>query len=195
MSWEQRADSLRAEPEMATLTAGTVNFGEDIFSNPFSYMRRFAQEMKEQGIVPEIEVFEVGMIANALRLVKEDLLELPKHFDFVMGVPGGIPGTPEQLMNLVKTLPEGCTWTVAGIGRAELPLAAMAALMGGHARIGFEDNLYYARGVLAKSNAQLVGRVARIAGDLGRPLASVSEARQLLGLNMMQGNGSVSENS
>lgn len=182
MKAEERLQPVMLNPEMATLTAGTVNFGEEVFSNPMPMMTEFAKQMVERGVKPEIEVFEVGMIQNALALVKKEILKLPLHFDFVMGVPGGIGGEPRHLVHMIESLPPGSTWSVAGIGRSELPLATMAIVMGGHVRVGFEDNVYYAKGVLADSNAQLVERIARIAGELGRQVATPDEARAILGL-------------
>lgn len=182
MGAAERLQPIELKPEMATLTTGTVNFGEEIFSNPLPMIAEFAKVMVEQGVKPEIEVFEVGMIHNALSLVKKGILQLPLHFDFVMGVPGGITGEPKHLIHLIESLPPGCTWTVAGIGRYELPLATIAAAMGGHVRVGFEDNVYYAKDVLADSNVQLVERMVRIAGELGRPIATPDEARVILGL-------------
>lgn len=181
-TFEQRKQPLELNPEMATLSAGTTNFGEDVFMNTQEYMEKFATEMKERGIKPEIEVFERGHIANALRLVKKGLLDMPIHFDFVMGVPGAIPGDIEDLVYLVSRIPQGSTWTVAGIGRYELPLAVHAILMGGHVRVGFEDNIYYKKGELAKSNAQLVERIVRLAKELGREVATPDEAREILNI-------------
>ena len=104
------------------------------------------------------------------------------HFDFVMGVPGGIPGTVRNLVHLVQSIPKDSTWTVAGIGRFELPLSAVAITMGGHVRVGFEDNIFYKKGELAKNNAQLVKRIVRLAGEYGREVASPKEARNILEL-------------
>ncbi len=188
-SWmepEERLQPVALRPEMATLTTGTVNFGDEIFSNPMPMVERFAREMRAYGVKPEIEIFDVGMVSNALSLVKKEILQLPLHFDFVMGVPGGIPGEPRHLLHLVESIPGGCTWSVAGIGRNELPLAVMAILLGGHVRVGFEDNIYYSKGVLADSNAQLVERIARVAGELGRQVATPDEARQILGLQKIR---------
>ncbi len=179
---EERIQCLDAEPEMATLSAGSCNFGDDVFMNSPSFMELLAARMKEKGIKPEIEIFEPGMIENALRLVKKGLLELPLHFDFVLGVPGAITGNIEDLVFLVNKLPEGCTWSVAGIGRYELPLAVHAIVMGGHVRVGFEDNIYYRKGELATSNAQLVERIVRIAHEVGREIATPNEARRILGI-------------
>ena len=182
MTAEERMQPLELKPEMATLTTGTVNFGEEVFSNPPEIVEKFAKTIIANGIKPEIEVFDVGMINNALALVKKGILQLPLHFDFVMGVPGGIPAEPKHLLHLVESIPPGCTWSVAGIGKAELPLAVMAIIMGGHVRVGFEDNVYYMKGVLAESNAQLVQRISRIAGELGREIATPEEARRMLGI-------------
>lgn len=182
MTAEERLQPVELKPEMATLSTGTVNFGDDVFHNSPKIIDTFARAIVANGVKPEIEVFDTGMIQNALILVKKGILQLPLHFDFVMGVPGGIPGEPRHLVHLVETLPPGCTWTVAGIGRSELPLAVMAILMGGHVRVGFEDNVYYSKGVLAESNAQLVERIVRIAAELGRPVATPDEARRILGL-------------
>lgn len=177
---EGRIAPLVLKPDMASLTTGTVNFGDDVFMNPPGLIETFARRMQELGIKPEVEVFESGMIANARRLVKKGLLSEPLHFDFVMGVPGGITGTPKDLLYLVESIPAGSTWQVAGIGRDELPLATMAIILGGHVRVGFEDNIFYSKGVLAQSNAQLVARVARLAGELGRGVAVPAEARTIL---------------
>ncbi|HHF08730.1 MAG: 3-keto-5-aminohexanoate cleavage protein [Thermotogae bacterium] len=179
-SIEERIQPLYINPEMATLSTGTCNFGNDIFANPQEYMEKFAMEMKNRGIKPEIEVFERGMIENALRLVKKGLISPPLHFDFVMGVPGAIPATINDLVYLVNCIPDGSTWSVAGIGRHELPLALHAIAMGGHVRVGFEDNIYYRKGELAKSSAQLVERVAKISREFGREIATPDEARSIL---------------
>lgn len=181
-SKEERIQPVYLKPEMASLSTGTCNFGNDVFMNTEEYMENFAKVMMENGVKPEVEVFEKGMIDNAMKLVKKGLLQMPIHFDLVMGVPGAIPGDPRDMMYLVSSLPQGCTWTVAGIGRAELPLAVMAIVMGGHVRVGFEDNIYYSKGVVAESNAQLVARIARIAQECGREVANPQEARKILGL-------------
>jgi 3-keto-5-aminohexanoate cleavage enzyme len=179
---EERLQPVELRPEMATLSTGTCNFGPDVFMNSQEYIEKFAKRMKELGVKPEIEVFERGMINNALTLVKKGLIDEPLHFDFVMGVPGAISGEIRDLLYLVESIPKGSTWTVAGIGRYELPLATAAILLGGHVRVGFEDNIYYRKGELAKSNAQLVERIVRLANELGRQVATPDEAREILGL-------------
>lgn len=179
---EERLQPVELNPEMATLSTGTCNFGRDIFSNPQDFYEQAARMMLERGVKPEFEVFEVGMIQNALRLVKEGLVQPPLHFNFVLGVPGALPGSVKNLSFLVDSIPPEATWTVSGIGRHETPLAMAALAMGGHVRVGFEDNVYLHRGELAKSNAQLVARIVRIATEMGRQVASPDEARQILGL-------------
>lgn len=181
MTPAERAAPLVLRPEMATLTCGTVNFGDDVFENSFPIMRGILATMAMHGVRPELEIFDLGHIANARRLAREGVLSFPQHADFVLGVPGGLDGTVENLVTCVNALPAGCSWSVAGVGRAQLPLAAVAIAMGGHVRVGLEDNLYYERGRLA-TNDELVARVVRIAGELGRPVATPGEARALLGL-------------
>ncbi len=181
-SAEERLQPVELKPEMATLSTGTVNFGPDVFMNTEEYMEKFAARMKELGVKPEIEVFERGMIVNALKLVKKGLVDKPVHFDFVLGVPGACPGEIEDLVYFKQSIPADATWTVAGIGRYELPLATAAIVMGGHVRVGFEDNVYYSKGVLADSNAQLVERIVRISKELGRVVATPDETREILSL-------------
>ncbi|MEB3198419.1 MAG: 3-keto-5-aminohexanoate cleavage protein [Candidatus Sericytochromatia bacterium] len=168
--------------EMASFTCGTVNFGDEVFMNSPEFLLALAHKLKATGIKPEIEVFEAGMIANAMRLAKRGEISHPLHFDFVLGVPGGMPGGVRALQFLVDALPAMCTWSVAGVGSQQLPMATLAILMGGHVRVGLEDNLFYRKGELAESNAQLVARVVRLAHELGREVASPDEAREILGL-------------
>lgn len=182
MSAEERLQPLDAQPEMASLTTGTVNFGEEVFSNTMPMVREFARQMQLRGIRPEIEVFDSGMIPAAMRLLKEGLLSEPLHFNLVLGVPGGAAGTLKNLMHMVESLPSGCTWTASGIGAAQLPLTTAAILLGGNVRVGLEDNIYYRRGMLTEGNAPLVARTARLAAELGRPLATPDEARRILHL-------------
>ena len=181
MTAEERAAPLRLRPEMATLTCGTVNFGDDVFENSFPIIRGILAEMQRYGVRPELEIFDAGHLANAKRLAREGLLSFPQHVDFVLGVPGGLDASVPHLVDLVRDLPAGCSWSVAGIGRDQLALAAVAIVMGGHVRVGLEDNIYYSKGRLA-SNEELVARVVRLAGELGRPVATPDEARALLGL-------------
>ena len=185
MTLQERAAVLELRPEMATLTCGSVNFGDDIFENSFPIMRDLLKKMNEFGVRPELEIFDKGHLANARRLAKERLLSFPQHVDFVLGVPGGLEATVQNLCDLVDDLPEGCTWSVAGIGKRQLPMAMAAIAMGGHVRVGLEDNLFYSRGRLAR-NDELVARVARLAVEAGRSIATPDRARKVLGLPMPQ---------
>jgi 3-keto-5-aminohexanoate cleavage enzyme len=180
MTAEERLQPLALQPEMASLTTGTVNFGEDVFYNDMPMVRTFAKAMQTRGIRPEIEVFDSGMIPAALRLLKEGLLGEPLHFNFVLGVPGGAAGTIKNLLHMVESIPQGSTWTASGIGAAQLPLATTAILLGGNVRVGLEDNIYYSRGVLSEGNAPLVARAVRLAKELGRVVATPDEARRIL---------------
>lgn len=182
MSPQERLAPVFLQPEMATLSMGSVNFGRDVFLNLPDDIEMFARVFQEQGVKPELEIFDSGMLTAAKRWLAKGLLPSPAHFDLVLGVPGGMAGTPQALMYMVSELPAGATWTATGIGAAQLPLTTLAIMLGGHVRVGFEDNIYYRKGELAVSNAQLVARVARIAAELGRQIASASEAREMLGM-------------
>ena len=183
MSNEERLQPLTLDPEIATLDCGTLNFGEqDIFVNTISTIKEFAQQMLDKKIKPEIEVFDRSMINTALYLLKKGYILAPMHFNMVMGVVGGIGATLSEFSFLKDSLPEGSTFTAAGIGRHQFNVAAMAAITGGHIRVGFEDNIYIEPGVLAESNGQLVEKAVRIARELGRQPASPAEARSILNL-------------
>lgn len=169
-------------PDMASLTTGSCNFGTDVFLNPEPEVEQFATAMRERGIKPEVEVFDSGMLANAARLVARGLLDPPVHVDFVLGVPGAMAASPAGLVHLVQQLPPGWTWTVCGIGRHQLPMNLLGLVMGGHVRTGLEDNIFYRRGELATGSAQLVERIVRLAAEVERPVATPTEARQILGL-------------
>jgi 3-keto-5-aminohexanoate cleavage enzyme len=182
MDVEERIAALELRPEMATLTLGTCNFGEDVFENSLPTIRAILERLRRYGVVPELEIFDAGMLATADALFAKGLLTIPSHFDFVLGVPGAAAATPENLVHFARSIPKGCTWSVAGIGRHQTRMATLALAMGGHVRVGFEDNAFYRKGELATSNAQLVERVVRIAREVGREPASVEETRAMLGL-------------
>ena len=170
-------------PEMATLDCGTCNFGDEIFDNTMPTMRAFGKRMIERGIKPEYECFEMGHLDTNLTMARKgEVPGAPMQFNFVLGVPGCTPATVDNLCWLVKNIPAGSTWTSTGIGRHAFTLAAPTIVMGGNVRVGFEDNLYLERGVLAKSNGELVDKVVRMAKLLGRPVATSDEAREILGL-------------
>jgi 3-keto-5-aminohexanoate cleavage enzyme len=182
MQAEERLQPLALLPDMASLTTGTVNFGEEVFFNSLPMVREFAHAMQALNIRPELEIFDCGMIPSAMRLLKEGLLSEPLHFNLVLGVPGGAAGTIKNLLHMVESLPPNSTWTASGIGASQLPLTTAAILLGGHVRVGLEDNIYYQRGILSRGNAPLVERAARLAKELGRSPASPEEARRILHL-------------
>lgn len=189
-SIENRAKPLairgKNKPEMASLNLGTMNFGDDVFMNHPRDIVGLAAQMQSHGVSAELEIYEAGMLESAFRLAKQGVIREPLHFQFVLGVPGGMSGDPRNLVHLVTLLESHVSaqtqWGVAGVGRHQLPLAVQAIVMGGHVRVGFEDNIFYHKGELAKSNAQLVERVARISRELGREVATPQVARKLLAL-------------
>jgi len=180
MSAEERAQPLDCQPEMATLNAGSLNFGDDVFLNPFPMVREFASRMRDRRIVPELECYDAGHVESCVALAKEGVIELPAHFDFVLGVRGGLGASEENLRFLLTKLPAGCSFSVAGIGRHQLPMAELSLRLGGHARCGLEDNIYLSKGVLAKGSYELVGRLAEMARAAGRAVATTAQARELL---------------
>lgn len=183
MSNDERLQPTELNPEMATLDCGTLNFGgDDIFENTETTIKYFGQRMIEKGIKPEVEVFDKSMIDMALRLHKKGYIQKPMHFDFVMGINGGISGELRDFVFLRGSIPHDASYTVAGVGRFEFTLAVAAIIDGGHVRVGFEDNVFLTKGVLAKSNGELVAKVVRLANEFGRKIATPAEARQILGL-------------
>jgi 3-keto-5-aminohexanoate cleavage enzyme len=181
MAYEQRSDRLTLRPEMASLTTGSVNFPDSVYANSPELIARLAQDMKIYGIKPEMEIFDVSMIRNAVELAERGLAQTPLHFDFVMGLKGAIPATIENLVHLKNSIPSGSTWTVAGIGPAQFIMNTHAILMGGHVRIGLEDNIYYRKGELAP-NERFVERIVRLAAEFGRGVATPDEARRIMNL-------------
>ena len=187
MTAEERLQPTELFPEMATLDCGTCNFGDDVFENTMPMMRDFGKRMLENNIKPEYDCFEMGHLDTVLNMAKKGQVPgAPMQFNFVLGVPGCTPATVSNLCWLVNAIPAGSTWTATGIGRHAFTLAAPAIAMGGNVRVGFEDNLYLERGVLAKSNGELVAKVVRIAKELGRPIATSAEAREILGLKPLK---------
>ena len=181
---EQRLEAVeKLRPDSASLNAGSMNFGRKLFTNTPDVIESFARRMKELGVKPEFEVYEVGMIQQVQHwVIAPGLADPPYRFSLVMGVLGGIPATVRNLQILVDDLPPGSSWQVIGVGRHQLPLAAVGVAAGGGLRVGFEDNLYLKRGVLAKSNAELVERAVQLVEAMGREVATVDEARSMLGL-------------
>jgi 3-keto-5-aminohexanoate cleavage enzyme len=179
---KERCNPVNLKPDMATLSMGSMNFGEELYENLNETIRQIADTIRENGVMPELEIFDYGQWETAERLLKKGDIPEKFHVDFVLGVPGGMSGEPRNLVYLVDRLPKGQNWTIAGMGRYQLPLAAQAIAMGGHVRVGLEDNIYYRKGELAKDNAQLVERVALLAKTLERGVASVDQARGILQL-------------
>lgn len=184
MTDEERLDSTNVtpKPEFVTLDCGTCNFGGDeIFVNTDNTIKNFAKVMQEKGMKPELECFDKGMIDIVLRAAgRKGLLDEPMHFDFVLGVQ--MSATVRDLCFCVDSLPPGCTWTGCAIGKDEFTIAAASIAMGGHVRVGFEDNLYLEKGVLARSNGELVEKAVKIAKLLGREIATPDEARRILSI-------------
>lgn len=184
MSIEERAGPLACKPEMASLNCGTLNFGDDVFVNTRPDIRKLAKVIADAGSVPELECYEVGHLEEALALVKEGALTGPLHFQFVLGVPGGLSAKEEHvhyMRSMVEAIP-GATWAVAAVGRFQRPMTELAIRLGGHARVGIEDNIYLEKGVLSEGSAPLVKRAAEYAKSVGRGAVDPNRARTLLGL-------------
>jgi len=182
---EDRAAPLKTKPEMGSLTTGTLNFAgrkpSIVYVNTVETVQFLAKAMLDLHIKPEIEAFDVGFIQQGKKLIEAGLVKEPAHFQLVMGVDGGVPATPENLLHMAGQLPPNATYVVAGMSRMQLPMTTMAILTGGHVRVGLEDNLYLKKGVLAR-NEELVARAHHLADDLQREVATPDEARKIMGL-------------
>ena len=179
---EERLAPLQFRPELASFDAGSINLGDAAFISTPEFLEIAAKQMISLGVKPEIEIFDVGMMMASLRMQAQGFFKEPLHFQFVLGTPWGSPATPKSLLHLLDFLPQNATWSVVGIGKGHLPMSMMALIMGGHIRVGMEDNIYYQRGELATTNAQFVERIARLAGEYGREVATPDEARKLLSI-------------
>ncbi|SSC22919.1 3-keto-5-aminohexanoate cleavage enzyme, partial [Klenkia terrae] len=183
-----RVAVLDAEPDAASLSLGTVNFGRDVFSNPWDLIVELHTQMRDRGIVPEYEAFDLGHLATLSRLL--DRHGLPHgghvHVDLVMGVPGGMPGTTGALAACLPAIDPSWTFAATGVGRTSLPVMLAALSAGGHLRVGMEDTLTYAPGEPVRDNAQLVARAAGLARIAQRPALTTTEARELLGIRAPQ---------
>jgi len=182
---EERAQPLMVKPEMASLTTGSLNFAgrtpSVVYVNTWETVTFLANRMLDANVKPELEAFDVGFISQGIKLVEQKLMREPPHFQLVMGVDGGIPATLDNLLHLRRQLPEKSTFSVAGIGKWQLPMTTAAIILGGHVRVGLEDNIYYAKRKLA-ANHEFVTRSRQIAESLQRDVASPDEARKILGL-------------
>jgi len=182
---EERAQPLMTKPEMASLTTGSLNFAgrtpSVVYVNTWETVTFLANRMLDANVKPELEAFDVGFISQGIKLVEQKLMREPPHFQLVMGVDGGIPATLDNLLHLRRQLPEKSTFSVAGLGRWQLPMTTAAIILGGHVRVGLEDNIYYSKRKLA-ANHEFVTRSRQIAESLQREVASPDEARKILGL-------------
>src|SRR6266699_378376 len=183
-SFASRLAVLDAAPDACSLTCGTVNFGDEVFSNPWPFIRDLYARTKELGVVPEFELFDLGQVAALHRLLGD--LGAPHgghvHCDLVMGVPGGMPGNAATLVQAVSALPPGATWSATGIGRTSLPVMFAALSAGGHLRVGMEDTVSFARGRPVTGNAELVERASALAELAQRPAMTTPAARAMLGV-------------
>ncbi len=181
---DDRLRVLDADPDSASCSMGTVNFGSDVFVNRWDFIVALHQRMQDREIVPEYEIFDLGQLSTLGRLLDKHGLPYGGHVhcDLVMGVPGGMPGTTAAMVAATQMLPDGASFSATGVGRATLPVALAALSMGGHLRVGMEDTLTYAPHQPVDSNAQLVARAAALSRIALRPPMSVSEARMLLGI-------------
>lgn len=180
MSLEERLGGLGAGAEMATLSCGSVNFGDGVFINSMPEMREVARRLRSHGLLPELEIFDAGHLDNAQRLIAEGSVGAHAFLQFVLGVEGAIGARKNVLRFLLQELPRQTHWSVAAIGRHEFPMIAFAMELGGHARVGLEDNLYLERGVLSKGSAPLVEKAVQLARERGREPMSVRRVRGLI---------------
>jgi 3-keto-5-aminohexanoate cleavage enzyme len=179
---DERYELVSLEPEMASFDCGTINFGERIFEGDLPFLRRMARAFREHGVVPELECFDTGHVGLALQLRDEGLLDDPLRVQFVLGIPGtGVPATFAMVEHLRAMLPPGAPWSVCAAGRRQLPMNVYCLIAGGHVRTGLEDNLWLGPGRRA-TNAELVERVVAIAAQIGRPIATPEQAREVLSL-------------
>jgi len=183
MSLEERMQPLQLDPEMASLDCGTVNFADEYIVNTLPMMRECAATMKKRGVRPTLECFDLSHVDAAATLIEEGLVAPPFHYGIVLNVPGAVRYGEDTLEFMVRRLPPGSFWTVIAIGgRVALRAARASAAAGGFIRVGLEDNVWYAKGQLAESNAQLVEQAARVAADAGREIATPDDVRQMLTL-------------
>ncbi len=172
------------KPEMASYDCGSMNWGHNaLFINHPKFLEELGQTMQENGIKPEVEIFDAGMVYNSLYYLKNGVLKAPIHYQFVLGAAGGTTATIENLVYLKNLIPADSTWSAIGIGKGHMPILMAAIAMGGHIRVGMEDNVLFAKGQLADSNAQFVTRAGNLIREFGNEVATVQDAREILGLN------------
>ena len=182
LSESERLAPLSLNPELASVDLGSINFGKLSYVVTEEFIERELKEMLERNIKPELEVFDLGMLETCRRLIKQDLIRPPYYIGLVLGTPSGAPFDVRVLQMMLDILPANSLWFGTGIGKHSLNMAVQTMLLGGHPRVGLEDTIYYSAGVPARSNAELVSRVVRIAKELGKESATPDEARRALGL-------------
>jgi len=190
-SEKDRLGTLVSGLDMASLTLGSVNFGDGVFLNPAPLIQKLLAKMRRKNIRPEFEIFDAGMMDFADYLIRKGFAEPPFHYNFVLGGRGFLAATETNLDFLISKLPKRAQFCAAGIGKAQFSLAEMAIARGGHVRVGMEDGLYLRSGELAQSNAELVRDVAALAKKQGRPISSPVQARRILQLPIWQGRASI----
>lgn len=179
---EYRLQPVTLKPHLCSLDLGSLNFQDRVFANSPQFGRKAARKMRDFGVKPEIEVFDVGHVYQALDFMNEGLFDDPPYLQFCMGAKWGLKATPEDLMFAVKKIPGHVAWSALGVGKGQLPVITTAIFLGGHIRVGFEDNIYLMKGVLAKSNAQIVDMAASLIQRLNHEVATPEEARKILNI-------------
>jgi 3-keto-5-aminohexanoate cleavage enzyme len=179
---EQRLKPAALRPDICSLDIGSLNFQDKTFMNPPEWGKIAAEKMREYGVKPEIEVFDIGHIYQAIDYIERGLFDNPPYFQLCMGTKWGIEGSPENLLFMQRKLPPNAIWSVLGVGKVQLSMITMGVLLGGHIRVGFEDNIYLKKGVLAKSNAQMVKIAVNLVNHLQCKVATTDEARDILGI-------------
>lgn len=180
---ERMEPFIELKPEMASYDCGSMNWAHSsVFINSPNFLEKLGATMKENNVKPEIEVFDAGMVYNAEYYLKKGILDSPPHFQFVLGAPGGMTATVENLVYLKSLIPKEATWSALGIGKGHLPIMYTALALGGNIRVGMEDNIFYSKGILAKSNVEFVARAKRLAAEIGNTIATPDETREMLGL-------------
>ncbi len=181
---DYRLQPVTLKPDLCSLDLGSLNFSDRVFANSPEFGRKAAEKMREYGVKPEIEVFDIGHVYQALDFIGEGLFDDPPYLQFCMGVKWGLQATPEDLIFAVNKIPGNVAWSALGVGKGQLPLITSAILLGGNVRVGFEDNIYLRKGVLAKSNAEIVDMAAGLIQKLNCEVATVDDAREILNLQV-----------
>lgn len=182
----QRLQPVSLKPDLCSFDLGSINFQDRVFLNSPEWAEAAAKCMQEKGVKPEIEAFDVGHIYQAHDLIQKGLIDHPPYFQLCMGVKWGMEASPENILFMKSKLPSNAQWSVLGVGKDQLPMITMGILLGGNIRVGFEDNIFLRRGVLASSNAQMVEMAVDLAERLGREVATPQEARQILGIKIFR---------